>query len=132
MLKSKILLLVILIIIGVHLAFTWTNIIFTEYVATWQHYLALIFFFPLIFFFRYEFKKAVLFTGIYLILGTCNLLALTPFITTNSFGIRIGSLELEMPTFQLYSFLLLLLFFILNFNTLVEYYLEYQDAKKKK
>jgi hypothetical protein len=130
MTKSKKLFLSILIIIAGILAYSWSIILFTEIEATWRHFLALILFIPLVLLFKNYFKKSVLFTGIYLILGTCNLLTLTPSETSNSYGLRIGSMEVWTPTFQLYSFLLLILFFLVNFNTLVNYYLDYQDAKK--
>jgi len=130
--KPKKLLLIILIIIAVILAYSWSIILLTEIEATWRHYLALLLFIPLLILFKKDFKKAVLSTGLYLILGTCNLITLTPSVTSNSYGIRIGAIELWTPTFQLYSFLILILFFLMNFNTLVNYYLDYQDSKKAK
>jgi hypothetical protein len=130
--KEKKLHLSILIIIGGILLYCWSIILFTEIEATWRHYLAIILFIPLLILFKRDFKKDVLFTGVYLILGTCNLLTLTPSVTSNSYGVRIGSVEVWTPTFQLYSFLILILFFMINFNTLVNYYLDYQDSKKVK
>jgi len=122
----------ILIIIGGILFYCWSIILFTEIEATWRHYLAVILFMPILILYKRDFKKGVLFTGVYLILGTCNLLTLTPSLTSNSYGVRIGSVEVWTTTFQLYSFLILILFFLINFNTLVNYYLDYQDSKKAK
>ena len=130
--KPKKLLLPILIIIGGTVAYCWSVILFTEIEATWRHYLALVLYVPLLVFLKKDLKKAILFTGVFLILRTCNLLALTPSITTNSYGMRIGDIEIWTPTFQLYSFLILVLSFLINFNTLVNYYLDYQDSKKAK
>ena len=130
--KPKKLLLTVLIIITVILAYSWSIILFTEIEATWRHYLALLLFIPLLILYKKDIKKAVLFTGVYLILGTCNLITLTPSVTSNSYGIRISSFEVWTPTFQLYSFLILIFFFLVNFNTLVNYYLDYQDSKKAK
>jgi hypothetical protein len=130
--KEKKLHLSILIIIGGILLYCWSVILFTEIEATWRHYLAVLLFIPLLILFKKDFKKTVLFTGVFLILGTCNLLTLTPSVTSNSYGVRIGSVEVWTPTFQLYSFLLLILFFLVNFNTLVNYYFDYQDEKKEK
>jgi hypothetical protein len=132
MTKPKKLLLIVLIIIAGILAYSWSIILFTEIVATWRHYLALLLFIPLLILYKKDFKKAVLFTGVYLILGTCNLITLTPSITSNSYGIRIGTVEVWTPAFQLFSFLILILFFLFNFNTLINYYLDYQDLKKRK
>ena len=92
--------------------------------------MALALFVGLIFLFFKNFKKAILGTGLYLILGTCNLLALTPSVTTNSYGLKIGSLEVWTPTFQLLSFVLLLLFFFLNFDTITNIDLDYTEEKK--
>jgi hypothetical protein len=130
--KQKILLLIPLFIIGGLLIYSWAVILFTEVDATWRHYLALALFGGLIFLFFKNFTKTILATGVYLILGTCNLLALTPSVTTNSYGLRIGSLELWTPTFQLLSFGLLLLFFFLNFDSLVNIYLDYKEARQTK
>lgn len=127
--KQKILLLISLALIAGLLIYCWIIILFTNINATWRHYLAFLLFIGLIFLFYKSLTKAVLGTGLYLIIGTCNFLALTPSITTNSYGIRIGSLELETPTFQLLSFGLLLLFFILNFDTLINIYLDYKERK---
>jgi len=130
--KAKKLHLSVLIVIAGFLGYCWYIILFTEIEATWRHYMAIILFIPLLVLFKKEFKKSVLLTGVYLVLGTCNLLTLTPSVTSNSYGIRIGSVEVWTPTFQLYSFLLLILYFLVNFNTLVNYYLDYQDSKKSR
>ena len=132
MTKQKILLLIPLTIVTGLLVYSWATILFTDVVATWRHYLALALFIGLIYLFFKSFKKTVLATGIYLIFGTCNLLTLTPSVTTNSYGMRIGSLELWTPTFQLLSFSILVLFFVLNFDTLINIRLDYQEARKAK
>ena len=132
MTKQKILLLIPLTIVTGLLVYSWATILFTDVVATWRHYLALALFIGLIYLFFKSFKKTVLATGIYLIFGTCNLLTLTPSVTTNSYGMRIGSLELWTPTFQLLSFSILVLFFVLNFDTLINIRLDYQEARQAK
>lgn len=131
MTKKKTLLLIPIIIIAGLIIYSWAIILFTEVIATWRHYLALALIVGLIFLFFKNFKKAIIGTGIYLILGTCNLLALTPSVTTDAYGIRIGSLKLWTPSFQLLSFGLLLLFLILNFDTLTDIYLDYKEARTK-
>jgi len=78
-----------------------------------------------------DWKKAVLATGFYLLIGTCNLLSLTPSILTNSYGLRITSVEIWTPSFQLLSFGIFILYGILNFDTLVNIYLDYKEAKNK-
>jgi hypothetical protein len=132
MTKQKILLFIPLAIIGALLIYSWTIILFTDVEATWRHCLALVLFVGLIYLFFKNFKKTVLGTGLYLIFGTCNLLTLTPSVTTNSYGLRIGTLELWTPTFQLLSFGILLLYFILNFDTLINIRLDYIEARQAK
>jgi len=123
-------LLLILIIIAATLSYCWLTILFTEIEAMWRHYVGIILFIPLIVLFKKDFKKAVLFTGIYLVLGTFNLLSFTLSVRTNSFELGYSSIEISTPTFQLYSLILLVLYFILNSSTLVNYYLDYKDVKK--
>lgn len=132
MVKKKILLLIPLVIIAGLIIYSWAVILFTEVVATWRHYLALALFVGLTLLFFKNFTKTILGTGFFLILGTCNLLSLTPSVTTDAYGIQIGSLKLWTPTFQLLSFGILLLFLILNFEAVINIYLDYKEAKKKK
>jgi hypothetical protein len=130
MTKKKILFVIPIIIIGGLLIYSWILFLFTDAVPTWRHYLALLLFIVLILLFVKDSKKANLGIGLYLILCTFNLLALTPSVTTNAYGIDLGSLKLWTPNFQLLSFGLLLLFLILNFDTLINTYLDFKDKKK--
>ena len=132
MTKRKLLLLIPLAIIAGFLIYTWTNILFMGFDSNWRHYVALGLFVLLIYLYFKSFKKAILATGLYLLIGTCNLLTLTPSVTTDSYGIRIASLEIATPMFQLLSFGILVLYSILNFDTLVDIYLDYKEAKKAK
>lgn len=129
MTKQKILLLIPLAIVGGLLSYTWIIILFTDVVATWRHYPSIALFIILMLLFFKNFKKTILATAFYLLLGTCNLLVLTPSITSNSFGVGIGSVQIWTPAFQLLSFGLLVLFAILNFDTLVNMYLDYKEVK---
>ena len=103
MTKQKTLLLIPLAIISGFLIYTWTIILFTDIEATWRHYVALGLFGTLTFLYFKNFKMAVLATGFYLILGSCNVFTLTPSVTTNCYGLKIGSLELWTPTLQIIS-----------------------------
>jgi len=132
MTRGKILLLIPLAIITGLIVYTWTVVLFTDSAPVWRHYTATVFLFVLIFLFFKDFKKTVIGTGIYLIIGTCNLSALTPSVMTNSYGIRIGTTEIWTPSFQLLPFGLLLFFFILNFDALTNIYLDYKDTKQNK
>jgi hypothetical protein len=132
MTKQKILLLIPLTIVAGLLVYSWATILFTDVIATWRHYVALGLFAALIFLFFKSLTKSVLATGLYFIIGTCNLLTLTPSVTTNSYGLRIGSAEIWTPSFQLLSFGLLVLYFILNFDTLTNIYLDYKETRQAK
>lgn len=129
MTKQKILLLIPLTIIASLIFYCWTIILFTEVEATWRHYIALGLFSGIVYLFFKNFRWTVLSTGLYLILGTLNLLSLTASIVTNSYGIRISSIEIWTPTFQLLSFGLLILFIVLNIDNLIDIYLDFKEKK---
>ena len=132
MTKKKILLLLPLLLIGGILIYTWTIILFTEVDATWRQYLALLLFpFLLLLFFK-NFTKAILATILYLLVGTCNLLTLTTSVNLNSYGLRILTLEIWTPTFQLLSFGLLVLFCICNLDALIDMHLDYKESREAK
>ena len=130
MTKQKILILLPLLVIGGLIIYSWIIILFTNVMATWQHWTALLLFIVIAFLFFKNFKWAVLATGVYLILGTINLLSLTPSVITNTYGIKIGSVEIWTPSLQLLSFGLLVLFAILNFDTLTDMYFDFTEKKK--
>ena len=66
-------------------------------------------------------------TGIFLLLAILNLLAITPSIST--FYLNFGAFS--TPGIQLFPLLILSLFLALNFNPMVEMYLDYKEAKEK-
>ncbi|MGN6195821.1 MAG: hypothetical protein ACTHOB_12845 [Ginsengibacter sp.] len=125
MTKKKILLFIPLIIITALLIYCWTTILFTDIIATWQHYMALGLFAVLVFLYFKSFNNTIIATGLYLLLATFNGLSMTPTINTSWF--RIGTLE--TPPFQILSLGLLVLFLILNSDALVNLYLDYKEAK---
>lgn len=124
--KQKVFALVPLIITAGLLSYTWSIIIFTEIEATWKHYIALLLFLILPYLQFRNFKWGLFATGIYFILGTCNLFSLTPSNLTNSYYIRLGSLDLSTPSFQPLSFGLLMLYLIVNLKTFFMIYLDYK------
>jgi hypothetical protein len=130
--KKKIRLLIPLIIIGGLISYTWLTLLVEGYTAIWRHYIALGLFGFLIFLFVRDFTKAVVATGLYLLLGTFNLLSLTASTVWNSYGVKVGSAEIWTPSFQFLSFCLVILYAILNFDTLTEIYFNYKEAKQRK
>jgi hypothetical protein len=101
MTRHKVLFLISLLIIVGLLTYTWVIILLTDALATWRHYTGLVLFSGVILLYIRSFIKAVLATGAFLLLGVCNLLALTPTITTTSFGLNIGPTRIYTPSFQL-------------------------------
>jgi|SRR6516162_8052024 len=112
--NQRIKLLIPLVLIAGILFYCWGTILFTDIIGTWRHFLALAIFLILIILFFTKFNLAVLATGLFLLAGTINLLAITPSITTNSYGLRIGSFNISTPSIQLPFFGLFILYFILN------------------
>lgn len=132
MTKKKLLLLIPLLLIAGLILYTWITVLTGDNVLVWRHYTGLVLFVPLIYLFTKSFRKTVLATIIYLILGICNVLTLTPAIIWNSYGIRIGSANIETPPFQILSFGLLVLLCILNFDTIVDIYLDFKEMRQTK
>jgi hypothetical protein len=132
MTKKKVLLLIPLLLIAGLILYTWITVLFGDNILVWRHYTGLLLFIPLIYLFTKNFRKTILGTFIYLILGTCNVLTLTPSIIWNSYEIRIGSANITTPPFQILSFGLLVLLCILNFDTLVDMYLDFKEMRQPK
>ena len=113
-----------LIICGIML-YSWGEFPFTKYIATWRHYLALglVILNAILYFVR--FREAIALTGAILIIATFNLLSFTTAINT----FQLNFLRISTPDMQLSSLLLLILYGFLNFDFLIEWYLDYQEAK---
>jgi len=126
MTKKKILLLIPLAIIAGLLIYCWIAILTKDYTVRWQHVLANVLFAIVVFIYFKNFTKAIISTGVFLLMGTCNAFSMTPDINTTWF--RVG--PLETPHFNFLSFGLLILFLILNFDTMVNLYLDYKEAKQ--
>ncbi len=128
MTRQKILVLIPLVIVAGLLIYCWTIILLTDTLATWRHYVGLGLFLILIFFYFKSYKLTAIGTGIYLLLATFNVLAMTAEINTS--WLRIG--PVETPPVQLLSLGLFILFAILNFDLLIDIYLDYKEGKQTK
>ena len=128
MTKNKILLLIPLTITGSFLLYCWAIILTTEVLATWRHYTGLALFVPLVYLFIKDVRKATLATGIYLLLGTFNALAITP--ASGTFWI--GSDSVRTPPVQFLFLGIFILYFILNFKSLINIYLDYKETEALK
>src|SRR6478609_5008293 len=109
------------------IVYCWIKILSTDVVATWQHYLALGLFIVLVVFLVKSFKTAVVATGLYLMLATFAVLSLTPEVNTSWLTIVL----IDTPHINILSFGLLILFLILNFDKLIDIYLDYKETKTK-
>lgn len=128
MTKQKIFTLIPLIIATGLLIYCWTIILSTDISATWRHYVGLVLFLILAFLYFKNYKWAIAGTGIYFLLATFNMLSMTAAITTS--WLKIGSFN--TPPIQLLSFGLLVLFGILNFDSLADMHIDYKETKKYK
>ena len=108
--------------------YTWIEFSDNKYLPTWRQYVAL----PLVivnavvYFVR--FRKAVLLTGIILVLATVNLLSFFTFVQTS--GITIGSVS--TPGIQLWSLLILVGWVALYYSNLINWRLDLQETREKK
>jgi hypothetical protein len=129
MTKQKILLAIPLVIIASLLIYTWSSILFGDNYANWQHVVGLLLFIiPAVLFFK-NFKLSVLTSACFLVFGTFNLLGVTPWISSTFYWIEFKPVKIVTPSLQLVSFGLLILFCIINFQTLVNIYLDYKGYK---
>ena len=100
--------------------------------ATWRNYLALGFFAVLVYPYFKSFAKTIIGTGFYLLLATFNAFSQTPQKITFWFEFQIGQIETPHLRFPLLPLLLLVLFLILNSDTLVNMYLDSKEGKAQR
>jgi len=129
MTKRNLFTLIPLTLIAGSLVYSWVVFFTTPYGATWRQYVALALFVAPCLLFFVDYKKAVIDTLIYLLSGVFNVLSMQSTVTVftiNFFGY-------DNPVYiNLLSLVLLILAFCLNFNTLVNMYLDFKEKKDKK
>ena len=131
MTKQKVLILIPLCLIAGMIINSWIIILTTDILPVWRHYTAILLFLPLPYLFFKSLKTIILGTGLFLIAGIFNVYTLTTDVVTDIFGIRIGSLELNTLGFQPWALKLFIVYGILNFSPLINYYLDYRESKRK-
>jgi hypothetical protein len=131
--KRKIFFLIPFAIIVCQLVYTWAIFIFTEYIPHITNYLGLILFVPVLYFLYKDktFKKALLATGIYLLLVIFCIANIFTYTATGQWGIGIAGLMIPMPHMNGAAILIFILYSILNFGSLVDMYLDYKESKGK-
>ncbi len=129
--KRKVLFFIPFTIVAIALLYSWILFITSNYVPFLQHYLGLIFFLPVIYFLLMgkNIKKSVVLLGIYLLLATVSVVSFFTFISTSSIGINMGPVKFLTPGLNGYSLLLLILYGILNCDTLIDICHDYKESK---
>lgn len=79
-----------------------------------------------------KFNAAIIFTGIILIAASFNLLNFFPLRITSSMSLKFGDTKISTPPVQLRSLLLFGLYLLLNFDFLVNLWLDYKERKEVK
>ena len=124
--KQKIYFLIPFLIVTAILFCCWALIWSGEYLASWRHYTGLALYLLLLVLSYNNIKRATIALGIYLLLAVCNLLVITPAITTTVIGIG----PVNTPPFQLMSLGIFTLYLILNLNTLLDMWLDYKKGRQ--
>jgi hypothetical protein len=126
--RSKVFRTIPFIILCIIVLNTWFVFLSTEYVANWRHYLLLALLIANCFLYFTRFRPAIFYTGIILFL--CTFFVLPPFKELESSFIFIG--PVPIPWIEYWSFLILILYFCLNFNLLIGFYLDWKETKVRK
>lgn len=124
--KKKIINVIPYLIAALVLLYCWINIIVTDNAATLRHYITLVLMLANSILYFKSYKWAVLFTGVILLLATVNLLTL--YAATQTFYIAIAGVQ--MPEIQYWSLLLLVVYGVINYNRLVDWYLDYREGRQ--
>lgn len=125
MTKQKLRLLIPLSVIAAFLIYSLIAFLQKEALPTWRHFVGLILFIALVILFFKSLKVATLATGIYLLLGTFNILAMEPVIGVSWFNIG----PVSTPPLQMLSLAIFTLYFFVNLDVLINIYLDYKEQK---
>lgn len=128
MTKQKVRILIPLLLITIIMLYGWTIVLTSDILATWRHYIGMALFITLILLFFKSEKATILATGIFLLVATFNGLAMTAAVSTSQLGIG----PVATPPIQLMSLGILILYFILNLDALIEMQLDYKERKAQR
>ena len=130
--KQNIIQILPIVICSIVLIWTWTLVINGSVLAVMKHWLGLACFIINIVCYLFQFKIGLVFTAIFLLLATFNLVAIFPDVVSSSVFIRLGKKELETPSIQGRSLLLLLLYMIVNGNYFIQLYIGRKMKNKER
>jgi len=106
-------------------AYTWFIFLTTGYMADWRHYILLVLMITNGYLYSRNFRKAIVMSGVILIL--CSFFLLPPFKEIESAFVYIG--PIPIPWIEYRSFLICLAYFIINFHFLIGLYLDWKEKK---
>lgn len=111
------------------LIYTWFVIATTNYFATIKHHIGLGLFLMVALVYAFSFKYGIIFTGIFLILASFNVLAIFPFTISSSYFIKIKDVEIATPSIQWKAVLLLILYIVCVWRFLNDLYIKYKNKR---
>ncbi len=130
--KKKVLSVIPFMVVCIIIIINWYQMIFGNYAATLKHYITLLLIITNAVWYFVKYKFSILLTGTILILATFNVLTFYAETTTVAWTPLIGKVQLSTPGIQGWSFLIFLGYCIINFNMLVDWYLDFKEAKQNK
>ncbi|MFT3826218.1 MAG: hypothetical protein QM731_20005 [Chitinophagaceae bacterium] len=131
MTKQKGLFLASFLLVAGTVLYEWVKMLVTDTTAQWPHYLAVIFLGVVVLLYVKSFAKAVVALGAYLVLAFFDLFWLTADNYFQPYLVGIGPLELWMPSMQPIALGLFIAYGALNFNVLINIYLDYKESRSK-
>ena len=132
--KRKIFFFIPFAIVVCFLLYSWYILLVDEYNEPhFTNYLAVILFVPVIYFLYKDksFVKPLITLGIYLLLATFKLANISPY--TQFFKVTLGifGIPIPFPDMNWTALLILILYGVLNFGSLIDIYLDFKEAKGK-
>ena len=131
--KRKIFFLIPFVIVIALLLNTWFVLFTNEFAAIHAtHYLGFILFIPVLYLLYKDrtFKKALLALGLFLVLATFCIANIFPYVI-GRMSLEISGVKIPIPNINGLALLLFILYFALNFGTLIEIQLDYKESKGK-
>jgi hypothetical protein len=125
--RKKIMSFIPFLLVGVLMLFAWFEILTTEYIATWRHYVGLVLVGGNVVLYFIRYKQAIVLTGIILILATFNLLSFFTITPTSYLTVK----GISTPEIQLKSLLLLIIYGVVNTELLMNWYLDMKENEGK-
>lgn len=133
--SQKVRLLIFSIVLAILLGHAWYVLLFvnpvdgSHYVISWRHYIGLLFFLPVPYFYISNKKLLVVYLGVYVLLATLGIAGITYFYT-DYWGFSIGSADIKIPLVQPLPLVLLFIYFCLNATALFNIELDYKEKRK--